>query len=235
MPAYNSGDPAWAKWSGSATQAAAPVASPWPSSSPASSSVGPGGTPWTAALSQGSTTASAGQQTTPDPTSTVQVRAAGEQQPGQTNSRAPARAAVDAAEERRLTDLSKCGEYVVEWEYSDQGSWYTYSRRFMDRLEQYYQSPGPEKAFTWKPRGNVEFEYNVQEMWQMNLETKGRRCIRRVLTWAAEWEALPEREAAVLKHNADNKNLDACYARTGRQSRSQGAGPARTARSRSRM
>jgi hypothetical protein len=30
---------------------------------------------------------------------------------------------VDAAEERRLTDLSKCGEYVVEWEYSDQGSW----------------------------------------------------------------------------------------------------------------
>ena len=142
---------------------------------------------------------------------------------------------MDAAEERRLTDLSKCGEYVVEWEYSDQGSWYTYSRRFMDTLEQYYQSPGPQKAFTWKPRGNVEFEYNVQEMWQMNLETKGRRCIRRVLTWAAEWEALPEREAAVLKHNADNKTLDACYARTGRQSRSQGAGPARTARSRSRM
>ena len=122
-----------------------------------------------------------------------------------------------------MTQWSKCGDhYIVEWQYDDNGWWANYTRDFSDRLEQCYQE-STVKEFRCKPRGNIEFVYNVVDFWQMNLETKGRRLIRRILILETEWLELAARRAAVEKHNLVHQSMDACYKRTGRRTRSQSA------------
>ena len=82
---------------------------------------------------------------------------------------------------------------------------------------------GGPKEIRFRPRDNVEFVCNVEECWQMNDETKGRRVIRRILIAEMEWTKVAERKAAVEQHNASHFTLEACHRRTGRRSRSQSA------------
>ena len=235
-PSYNEGgDPSWAQWRGTAaTSSASAAATPWPSSAPvAFSGVQPAG-PWAAALPQMTTPAAGVQQTAVGVASAGQGQAAVASQPVLAAAGVCEPAAASAAVVQMLTKWSKCGDhYIVEWQYDDGGWWANYTRDFSDRLEEWYQdSKGAE--FRCKPRGNVEFAYNVEEFWQMNLETQGRRLIRRILTLETEWQKLGDRRAAVEKHNLVHQTMDACYKRTGRRTRSQSAAGSQS-RSRTRV
>ena len=125
-----------------------------------------------------------------------------------------------------LTEYSYCSEhYIVEWQFDKDGWWENYDRSFSDRLEKCYQSGAAVKEFKYTPGRTVEFVYNVDEFWQMNDETKGRRVIRRILTWGSEYKALGDRRRVVEEHNRVHHTLEACHRRTGRRTRSQSAAP----------
>ena len=234
-PMYNEGgDPSWALWRGTAATSSAPAAaSPWPSSvSAAVSGVQPAG-PWAAALPQMTTPSGGVQQAAVKGASAGPGQASAASQPAPAAAGCCEAAAASAVVVEKVTQWSKCGDhYIVEWQYDDNGWWANYTRDFSDRLEQCYQESSV-KEFRCKPRGKIEFVYNVDEYWQMNLETQGRRLIRRILILETEWLRLADRRAAVEKHNLVNQTMDACYKRTGRRTRSQSAaGSQRPSRSR---
>jgi len=233
-PMYHEvGDPSWARWQGTAATSSAPAAaSPWPSSVPvAVSGVQPAG-PWAAALPQMTTPAGGVQQAAAKGASAEPGQASAASQPAPAAAGCCEPVATSAVVVEKVTQWSKCGDhYIVEWQYDDWGWWRNYTRDFSDRLEQCYQLNS--MTFRCKPRGNIEFVYNVDEFWQMNMETQGRRLIRRNLILETEWLRLADLRAAVEKHNLEHHNLGACHNRAGRRPRSQSAaGSQRPSRSR---
>ena len=226
MPAapYNQGgDPAWGNWKGTATQSSTSAATPWPSSAPAAASGTQAAIPWAAALTHVNTAAAGPQQAAVGVSSIVQGQTAAASVPAEATTVASENAAAAAAAAEPLTEWSKFGEHwIVEWQYDDGGWWHSYTRSFSDRLEQCLRTQSA-KEIRFRPCGNVEFVYNLEELWQMNDETKGRRVIRRILIAEMEWTKVAERRAAVEQHNASQFTLEACHRRTGRKSRSQSA------------
>ena len=132
-----------------------------------------------------------------------------------------------------LTEYTYCSDnYIVEWQFDDDGWWASYDRSFSDRLEKCYQSDAAVKEFKYTPGRTIEFTYNVDEFWQMSGETNRRRVMRRMLTWAADYKALGDRKRAIEEHNRQHHNLEACHRGIGRRARSQSAAPSHS-RSRS--
>jgi WWE domain len=220
-------DPLWSSYTGTGGQApVVPAAAPWGSSDQAACAHVSG--PWSAALPLRTAAGAVVQPAAGALPSTGQGKAAAAaaSQPLLVDSAAPQPAAAQAPVVETLTQWSYCSEnYIVEWQFDDGGWWANYDRSFSDRLEECYQSDSATKEFKCKPGRTVEFVYNVKEFWQMNTETQGRRLIRRILTWTAEYLELGEHRAAVVKHNQAHHNMETCHARTGRRNRSQSAAP----------
>jgi hypothetical protein len=90
--------------------------------------------------------------------------------------------------------------------------WTAYSAAFQRVLEEKHRNHVRE--FTHQPNGKVWFSYNLQEMWQMNLETQKRRVMRRYLAVSEpSAQVLNDRLVAAEAHNRNRHTLTACYAR----------------------
>ena len=213
------GDPAWSSYTGTNGRApVVPAAAPLGSSDHAACGQISG--PWAAALPLRTNHGAAVQPVAGAVPSTEHgnAAAAAASQPLLADAAATQPAAAQGSVVETLIKWSySLDHYIVEWQFDDGGWWANYDRRFCDRLEDCYQSVSAPKEFKWKPGRTVEFVYNVEEFWQMNTETQGRRLIRRILTWAAECLVRGDRRNAVEEHNLAHHTMEACHRCTGRR------------------
>ena len=209
------GDPAWSSYTGTNGRApVVPAAAPLGSSDHAACGQICG--PWAAALPLLTNAAVQPVAGAVPSTEHGNAAAAAASQPLLADAAATQPAAAQGSVVETLIKWSYCSDhYIVEWQFDDGGWWAKYDRRFCDRLEDCFQSVSAQKEFTWKPGRTVEFVYNVEEFWQMNTETQGRRLIRRILTWAAECLVRGDRRNAVEEHNLAHHTMEACHRRTG--------------------
>jgi len=129
----------------------------------------------------------------------------------------------------------RAGDYVVVWQVEDYGMWIDYDPAFCRMLED--ASDKGTKAFEFRPRGNITYTYNLQEMYQQNERTSTRRPMRRVLWWNHEVDQFAARKRAVDVHNENHSDPRAgrrpsgspARVRSRSQSQARGAygGPAR--------
>ena len=111
------------------------------------------------------------------------------------------------------------------YEADKPGTFGLYPPAFSNRLEVAWRSS---TSFQERPRGRVTFEYDPLTMTQTNMETRGRRLMKRTLVAEVDQQAEAQRVAALAAHNAAHWDLTACNAR-----RNAGKGSAGGARSRS--
>jgi hypothetical protein len=133
-----------------------------------------------------------------------------------------------------VPEYRKCGEWVVTWQVEAEDSkgvtvWRDYNEEFQQRLEnEFKQSSG---SFQYKPGQTVTFEYNTAKMYQMNLETKKMRLMRRSLVHNEEWLQMDARMQEHAEANGRNWTLTPYYDRVG--GKAGGKGGSKGSRSRS--
>jgi hypothetical protein len=196
----------WANYVGPRAPAAqAAAAQPWPSAAaeqpwPSAAAA----TPWSPALPQKAGAAPVAQHAQGAPAS--QPLAAAHSRAADPQPAAPAAAAP--------SKWKKWGEYFVIWQVdTDDNSWTDYDSAWCELLEKHWREPSESKQFTARPRGTVDYMYDVDEFFQMNKETGKRRLIRRVLIGPQEHEHSAARRSLVAQHNKANHSLEACYRR----------------------
>lgn len=94
--------------------------------------------------------------------------------------------------------------------------WIDYDQAFCERLEAAFHNGF--SAFQWAPRGTVVFEYDTRELTQTNLETNGRRIMRRILVEIRDVDLLPNRLRTAEVWNMENWTRDQLNRRRGRSS-----------------
>ena len=165
-----------------------------------------------------SAAAPSGSASTPHPSSSSGAASSstvGAQQPVQP--RPPATAPAAAA-----TEFPSYGSWKVIWlvEADRAGQWWQYDVQHATRLEAAWMDS---RTIRHAPRGTVQFEYDCVNMTQTNLETNGRRLMRRTLVDPDELAAERQRREAITNFNAQNWTSTAVDARRGNHSRSRGA------------
>ena len=99
--------------------------------------------------------------------------------------------------------------WLITWQVEGErrGTWIDYNDTYAIRLEHAYNM-NPRGSFTARPGLRVDFEYNTLHMYQENLETSGRRHIRRVIEPLDEFQSREASRAAMVTHNEENWTAD---------------------------
>ena len=142
-----------------------------------------------------------------DPRSSYSGAAAGSVPYPSSSSAAAAPAAAPAAPAAApplSAGYPRSGDFIVVWQVWDEGCWIDYDKAFCETLER--AAEARTKEFDMRPRGNVTFRYDLQGMWQENLDTNTRRPFRRVLWWTTEVDKFPKRKEVVDQHNKEHSN-----------------------------
>lgn len=97
------------------------------------------------------------------------------------------------------------GHWYVMWQSEDSpGLWIDYEPDFMHKLESHLVNVAQlGDIMSCKPKGNVTFEYNVVEMWQLNTRSQKKRPMRRMFWPKTEYDKQEASRALVVAHNEE--------------------------------